>query len=174
MNEPTAQPELTPKERIEAWAQDNAITLESEFVPFSKSRNAKEKHPSLNWKVTLQRNGHAILTTDYSAGMGHCPSYKSGFHATEEAIAWEVEHGTKYRDITPILPDLADVLYSLALDASVLDAGSFEEWAEEFGYDTDSRAAEGLYRACLDIALKLRNGLGEAKLAELQEVTREY
>jgi hypothetical protein len=36
-------------------------------------------------------------------------------------------------------PEAADVLDALALDASGYDnAGSFEEWADEYGYDADS------------------------------------
>jgi hypothetical protein len=52
------------------------LTIESVFVPFSQSRNKKEKHNSLNWKVDLCRDGNAFLTCDYSAGIAHCPGYK--------------------------------------------------------------------------------------------------
>jgi hypothetical protein len=57
---------------------------------------------------------------------------------------------------------------------SVLDSGSFEEWAADYGFDTDSRKAETTYRACLDIALKLRNGIGEDGLRKLQEAFQDY
>ena len=62
-----------------------------------------------------------------------------------------------------IEPDKLDVINSLVMDASVLNSSSFEDWADEFGYDRDSRKAETIYRACLDIALKLRNAIGESK-----------
>jgi len=52
------------------------LTIESVFVPFSQSRNKAEKRNSLNWKVSLCRNGKAFLTCDYSAGIAHCPGYK--------------------------------------------------------------------------------------------------
>lgn len=45
-------------------------------------------------------------------------------------------------------PTVADVLSCLALDASVLKAMTFEDWASDLGYDTDSRQAEATYRAC--------------------------
>ena len=45
---------------------------------------------------------------------------------------------------------------------------------EYLGYDPDSRKAEGIYRACLELALKLRNGLGEKLLAELREAVADY
>jgi hypothetical protein len=52
------------------------LTIESVFIPFSQSRNKAEKRNSLNWKVSLCRNGKAFLTCDYSAGIAHCPGYK--------------------------------------------------------------------------------------------------
>lgn len=63
---------------------------------------------------------------------------------------------------------------SLVSDADVLDCSTFEEWADNLGYDKDSRKAEATYRECLALALKLRNGLGEAALAELREAAQDY
>ena len=51
------------------------LTVDAAFVPFSQSRNKAEKSPSLNWRVTVKRDGHDVLTTDYMAGMAHCPGY---------------------------------------------------------------------------------------------------
>lgn len=179
------------KESIEAIAAQLGLTLHSEFVPFSKSRNAGEKSPSLNWKVTLRKNGRDILTTDYMAGCGHCPSYKASVKELgskdcimrDEAIRRECETGHRALPVVgsvvrsmgmPILPDLADVLYSLASDSDALDSSGFEEWAEDYGYDTDSRKAEATYRTCLELALKLRNALGEQGLATLREALQDY
>jgi len=61
---------------------------------------------------------------------------------------------------TPILPDSVDVLSSLLMDAGAIDSGSFEEWARDTGYDTDSRKAESAYRACMATAVALRAALG--------------
>ena len=60
--------EQTPKDRILQWAAKHGATMTAEFIPFSQSRNKGDKSPSLNWRVTIQRNGRAVLTTDYSAG----------------------------------------------------------------------------------------------------------
>lgn len=172
------------------------LSIRAEFVPFSQSRNAKPdakpSERSLNWRVTLVRrrdNGDArfsdILTTDYSAGIGHCPSYRQGMRWTLEnaaAIESETEKGRRapaYRRSNPIggkpiMPDPVDVIASLALDSDVLDYSAFEQWAPEFGYDPDSRKAESTYRACLEIALRLRNGLGESDLAALRAAAADY
>lgn len=57
-------------------------------------------------------------------------------------------------------PTVSDVLDSLASDASTVeDCSSFEEWAGEFGYDTDSRSAEATYKAVLRNTQELRDML---------------
>jgi hypothetical protein len=177
--------ETTTKQSIEKAAAELGLTMKAEFVPFSKSRSAGEKTPTLNWKVTLLKDGREVLTTDYSAGCAHCPSYKQGDNtvAGRDLIKRECETGHRALPIVgsvaksmgmPIYPEFADVLHSLASDADVIDCGGFDEWADSLGYDTDSRKAEGIYRTCLEIALKLRNALGESGLATLREAVTNY
>lgn len=168
------------------------LTVESVFVPWSQSRNQKAKPKlsdySLNWRVALKRNGREVLTTDYSAGIAHCPSYKQGGRRITyeaNAVIWECEHGKAAfvgqntgtimpRNKTPLQPKAADVLSSLVSDSAVLDAGGFEAWARDCGYDTDSRQAEAIYSACLDIALKLRSALGDDGMRELRSALEDY
>lgn len=172
-------------ERVSA-CEALGLTVEAAFVPWSKSRNAGEKNPSLNWTVRVMRNGRAIVETAYSAGMAHAPAYQ----AKPPAPSWrsvdgyarllrECETGRRainalYNGIHVILPNPLDVLSSLAMDSYVLDSGGFEGWADSLGYDTDSRRAEGIYRACLEIGLKLRTGLGDAGLSKLREAFEGY
>ena len=167
-----AKPELT--EAIESLG----ITLESTFVPFSQSRNKGEKNRSLNWTVTVKVWGRDVLTTDYGTGIAHAPSYRQTLGAMNvdmaEAIAYETEHGKTKRGKPIPPPDPCDVVYSLAMDADVLNYSGFEDWASNFGYDTDSRSAEKTYRACLEIALALRNAIGEDGLRQLQEACQDY
>lgn len=60
-------------------------------------------------------------------------------------------------------PKLADVLCSLQMDvSSAVNAGDFEDWASDLGYDTDSRKAEQIYRACLKSADDLAELFGES------------
>lgn len=137
-----------------------------------------------------------ILTADYSQGVAYAPAHKARprggasrpndrFVASlrEKAIAAEIETGRVHefgessfmgrdgiRDTRKAIdaPPIGEVLQSLARDSDVIDAGGFENWASEFGYDPDSRTAESIYRACLEHALALRGHLGEANLAELR------
>jgi hypothetical protein len=103
----------------------------------------------------------------------------------EFALAHETEHGTKARVTAlgarcyvtgdkPIVPDICDVVACLVSDASAIDCRSFEDWASDLGYDTDSRKAEATYRACLETGLALRASLGNAGFAKLQTACEGY
>jgi hypothetical protein len=186
------------KNEIVALLDKHEITLQAKFVPWSQSRNfdpANVKHPenkSLNWKVTLLYRNRPVIETDYMAGIGHSPAYKDARKigrgvslGCEAAINGEVETGYRHKyneamDWTEpkrkelLLPDTCDVIHSLLLDGNAIDHPSFEDWASDFGYDTDSRKAETMYRACLDIGLKLRASLGDELLRELRDAFQDY
>ena len=187
---------------LKKMVADLGLVMESEFVPFSQSRNKDDKHPSLNWKVTIKRmakidgeykpgSERVILTTDYMAGCAHTAAYKASIKVLgnrdsvdrQAAIDAECERGAAFSrfwmgnvltDGAAHEPDILDVLYSLVSDSDVLDHSTFEDWANEFGYGADSRKAESIYRACLEIALKLRNGLGETELTKLRDAFQGY
>jgi len=86
---------------------------------------------STHWKCVL-RIGSRCMTTHFSRGPAICQE-----------------------------PTAAEVLSCLALEARTIEnARSFEEWAQELGYDADSRAAESTFKACQRGAKKLRSLLG--------------
>jgi hypothetical protein len=72
----------------------------------------------------------------------------------------------------PVPPSAADVLYSLILDSDALDR-SFEEWACDFGYDTDSRKALDTYLDCQRAGHEVRALLGDDFQA-FADASREY
>lgn len=169
------------------------ITVESVFVPFSQSRSKDSEYPNLNWRVTIKRNGRDVLTTDYVAGMAHCPGYNkkphAGFHGSNSiyrriVTRAECEKGKPVKQVLAnddcmhgkewIEPSPVDVLYSLFMESDVLDSGGFEGWADNLGYDADSRAAESIYRDCLDLALQMRAGFGSDGMAALQTAFEDY
>jgi hypothetical protein len=224
------------KETLDRAAEIAALglTVESRFVPFSQSRSKDESRATLNWRVTVKRHGRDVLTTDYSAGIAHCPGYKaskapSAFQPSDYTThngkpyagstsarrrATPVEALSQYREAiaaaecesgvvmeldffgrgsdnvfkvkktrrpdsertaeTPILPDTLDVLYSLHMESDVLNYATFADWAETYGYYSDSRSAESTYRACLEIALAWRAGLGESGMARLSDIFQDY
>ncbi len=169
------------------------LTVTAEFVPWSKSRShtagAKVTERSLNWRVTLHHKGRAVMTIDYAAGIAHCPSYarmrRDGRWISvsdAEALEFETEKGRRagrrgepaYLPGAPIEPRAADVIASLANDAAAIDYPEYEAWANDLGYDPDSRKGEAIYRACLQTGLRLRATLGDADLATLRDAAANW
>ena len=158
--------------------------MESVFVPWSQSRNKNDKYPSLNWKVTIKYNGKEVLTTDYMSGCGHCPSYSQReTYESKISVKEECEKGIKVRTGStgltfpdrkkPILPNFADVMYSLVMDSEAFEY-DFEDWCGNFGYETDSRKAEKIYNECQEIALKLIRVIGTDGLQKLRDAYQDY
>ncbi len=182
---------MSDKTKINETIAELGLTMTTEFIPWSKSRNAGEKEPSLNWKVTILRNGRAFLTTDYMQGKGHCLAQQvpmsmfGGQNSVlrDDAVRLECETGKESHALAngQIIsgkaisgPDITDVLYSLVTDSDVIEHPTYEDWAENFGYDPDSRKGEAIYRACLETALKMRNAIGEDGLAKLRDAFQDY
>lgn len=173
-------------ETLDREARGVGLHLEATQVPWSQSRNAKEEQPTVEWRCQLRKGfatlgGEAdrlVLAFDYSQGVAHLDGYWQSIQG--DARIRNVCEGLPDRPPTSVdrplravPPTLANALYSLLLDGSAIDYGTFEEWAGEFGYDTDSRKAEKAYRDCLEIGLKLRSAVGGEMLQRFQELAQE-
>lgn len=138
----------------------------------------------LDYTIELSLGVRSIIKTEYHMGIGHVPGFSSMKFTTDvwRDLKETFKDGkvSKTRNLfgrtnaVPILPELRDVMCCLLMDASVLDYSSFEDWANEYGYDTDSRKAETTYRQCIETALKLRNALGDLRLEQLRNAYRDY
>jgi hypothetical protein len=184
---------------LETLIPDLGIKYGAVFIPFTQSRSFKKgaEHDSttwnLNWIVTITRDSapRAYVRTDYSQGVAHIPGYRLAprpfqndyYHACWEAAergraafpkVWSF-HGMGYtpgRALPP--PKFADVLHCLLLDGQAIEAGSFEDWASDFGYDTDSRRAEDIYRACLEMGRELRSMFTTPERDQLNQLFQDY
>ena len=59
-------------------------------------------------------------------------------------------------------PSVSNLLECLILDASGVDRSqSFEDWADEYGYDPDSRKAKRLYKTIEVESLRLKEFFGD-------------
>jgi hypothetical protein len=169
---------------LETFMAERHVTIEARFVPWAQSRSVKPRPTlsdrSLNWYITVFVAGRPVHSFDYSAGIGHCPSYSHSARPTldyAERIAFETERGYAYRagfNGKKIEPDTCSVLASLALDVDALNYATFEQWAEACGFSTDSRSAEQVYKACLSTGLALRSALGEAGLNALHTAAQDF
>jgi len=114
------------------------------------------------WSATLHR-GSQTLTTPYRMGTAH---------VGRKGHTWF--DGTTWPKYEPTPPTIEIVLDSLASDAGAYEqARNFEDFAADFGYDTDSRKAERMYQACGEVSKQLRTFLGlEEFRMLLEEVER--
>ena len=168
---------------IDAAIESLGLGMTAVFIPWSQSRNykkdAKLSDYSLNWKITFYKNGREFMNTFYSAGIGHCKNQpkiqgKPTIYESNQIIAECEARSICEGGITRTKPNPRDVFYSIVADSDVLDHGSFEDWASDYGYDQDSRKAEAIYRLCLAHALAIKASLGDEGLKKLQEVYRDY
>lgn len=66
-------------------------------------------------------------------------------------------------------PDPVEILWAIARDGDALQS-TFKDWCSDLGYETDSRKAEKIYRACQDNALRLRKILSADKIQEIAQL----
>ncbi|AEY69524.1 hypothetical protein AH2_00013 [Burkholderia phage vB_BceS_AH2] len=125
-----------------------AFILESMGVSFAFLR-INERPDSLmsdmpagssHWRVLIKR-GDKEMTVHYSMGPAHVG-----------------------------IPEAADVFNSLLMDTSDIDGEAFEDWAENLGYDPDSRKAERIFKACQETALHLQTVFTRSELDDLREI----
>ena len=187
---------LTEQETLQRAAVRLELSVSAKFVPFSQSRSKEQKDCNLNWKVTLQRNGRDIITTDYSAGQAHCPAHKLRKTPNQDlfwplrfdqvqraAISAECETGRAHvigfsghiKCInTPILPDECNVIYMFVDNSDVLNYSGFSDWADNKSYGSDSIKARAIYDDCLSIALNVKQAFTASEWESLQSACQDY
>jgi len=118
----------------------NTYRIHSEAKMVGENPNCPDWTDAYHYRVTLRTyRPLRQLTVHFSMGYGHSRE-----------------------------PEAFDVLECLAMDYYDKQE-TFEGWAENLGYNTDSRKAERTYRACVEQAEKLERFLGDEKLQELLE-----
>jgi hypothetical protein len=173
---------------LTATLTEKGFTLEAS-APRGEVRDGT--WPCISYTVTLKKDGREIYSGPYSLGVGHVDFKKAKAHSfkigytTEialiasgktlidnQATASAAAAVAKFQKVAPKLPD---VLQSLLLDGSpFFNAESFEGWAGELGYDTDSRKASAMYKTCMETGRALQAALGPDKIKELQELLQDY
>jgi len=118
---------------ISQFCNKYGITLDAEWTERNPNM-ADGKYPMTHWRVTLKRaNPRRQMTVIFSMGMAHTGQ-----------------------------PGVDDVMNCLLMDASGMEyAENFEDWANEYGYDPDSRTAEHIYESTRQQTAKLRQFLGD-------------
>ena len=154
----------------------------------------------ISYVVAVDHAGQEVWKGNYHIGVGHVDPKKAGnawngFQASkltesERAMlhAWQTRPGVKFSDplnqaklaaklakMQSVTPQLEDVCHSLLSDgAAHFDSLTFEEWASDLGYDTDSRKAEKTFTACVEIGRAFARSISREKLECLREWACNY
>lgn len=125
------------------------------------------------WHVQMQRD-NIFEFFDYYTGIGHRKS-KNPIPSEIARLGKNILARKEWeeRNVLPVAPHVAGVLYSLVLDS---EAGgqSFNNWCSDFGYDSDSIKAFETYQACCKEAKQLAKLFKRAELETLKEALQDY
>jgi hypothetical protein len=174
------------------------LSMTAVFVPQSHSRHAisadkrsggynGKGEPCINWKCTVFLNDRELWTGDYTQGIGHVSRPAAAWIRKEygrdtciggHAAYMELcEAGRILRPGFPgnaiTAPSLRDVFHSLLMDGEAY-VMSFEEWADNYGFSSDSRKAEATYIECAAIGRALSAGLSSEALDGLRDLFQDY
>lgn len=117
------------------------------------TRNDSAFARDFSFLIALKLNGAPLWDGAYVMGAGH-----------------------RQADGSPAVPEIADVLHSIFLDASCFeDAGDLLEFASEFGYATDTHdernKVRSVFQTCARTARHLRDGLDDQQHATLTQLS---
>lgn len=162
---------------IQQFLTKYPVTIELTEVPENPSME-KSKDEMINYYVTLAFEGR-MMSLYFSTGLGWVETrtgqsaqgvtYRKRdktFLVRSGNTLYDGNDGRMFGKYRIRKPKVEDVLNCLASDASGIDQ-SFEDWASELGYDTDSRKAEQIYQTCQKQARELRQLLGVTVFEEL-------
>ena len=158
------------KDKINQELKDKGFAIESELA----RDDFDGRGGAAVWSVTITRNG-GVFQTEYTQGC-HFRHHRVNGHPIQPLALsgrMTVAQAAKNKQTIPDEPTLADVMSSLVWDAqSVADGQTFEDFADEMGYDTDSREAERVYNGCRDEYFGLIRLAGD--LDELSQMFQDY
>jgi hypothetical protein len=132
---------------IEQFISDARISMTAARV--DRNSHMEDSDRMDHWKCTLVRIVAASSKKVYRAKMTTYFSMGYG-------------HGGRE-------PQTREVLDCLTSDASSVEWDSFEDWADNLGYDRDSRKAERIYKTIERETVKLKKFLGANLFDELNQ-----
>ena len=136
---------------IDTFARVHGLTIKSEYA--DRNPNMPDSRDMDHWKVTLTRRA---IQPQYDTWKGYKGKIKQPTIAARMTLHFSKGYWHNGKE-----PDVTEVLDCLASDACGLDnSPDFAQWCGEYGYDTDSRKALKIFKACEHSAARLRRFLG--------------
>lgn len=117
---------------------------------------------------------HVRMTADWADSNPHMSDMPDGSSHWKCVLRHGRKSMTVYFSQGPAIsrePTVVDVLDCLASDSANIEDG-FENWAEDLGYDTDSRKAEHIYKTVAQQTAALKRLFTDEELALLYGAER--
>lgn len=180
------------KTDLASLADCYGITLELTERPKGEIR--EDQWACVTFQVEILRDSKVIWSGRYSQGIG-CFDVKEVIRYARRwgHYAWAnglKRHGLsgRFKDKLGLVrllaafasgnkkkPRVDDVLYACFLDGQPdFDCQSFEDFAFEMGYDTDSIKARKIYDECLSTGRQFRAAFDHQELEKLREAAHEH
>lgn len=121
---------------IDKFAKKHNLKLQLTKTPFRVGANS-------DWDAQASHYMYKITATE--GDLYNKPAI-TGYYSQGSAIKTQ--------------PTIADILNALILDTNSVGITSFEDWASEFGYNTDSRKAFDIYHECMKEYEQLKTFFG--------------
>ena len=141
------------------------ITMAARFLQYCNTSK------QFAWEVTLTRDSKTLVTP-YFAGVAHCTRVDYPRKGGEVRITQDIARALQpfgrltISDcegyVSPTPPDLASMLACLQSDARAGEHCTYEDFADEFGTDPDSRSGERTWRKCQNMRSKVQKLLGSS------------
>jgi hypothetical protein len=140
----------------------------------ARNNTPRQTGPGFDYWAKYRKPGQPVALFPGAHGFPGPGNLKAPAECEPSNQSRQTEVFASFAKLTePILPTLTDVLYALNSDAqSVCHGQTFEDFCADFGYDDDSRKAEGIFNACRDTWCALIR-LG-ADFDELSELFQDY
>lgn len=139
-----------------------------------------EKQNALSGNSTMEEWGITLFKSNSSKHKGQSFEYFTGFEYRETVRGFKAVHmqnktsvSGPWRATKSKTPHIAGFLYSALLDMQASEE-SFNNWCDNFGYDSDSIKAFNTYQACNEVADKLKAVIPHACIAQLREALQDY
>ena len=155
---------------------ETGIKVDEALAAWGIAFTARYIGESKQWEgqtVDTFRVSIGAYETDYHMGFGNRKArpgvVRPKFYNPRciAAAEWDALH------LKPVAPTAASVLYCLLSDMEAIDQ-SFVDWADDLGYDTDSRKALAIYEACCDTGRELRKVFTPTQRADLRGLLQDY
>lgn len=163
----------------ESWAGfTDSLTRDGELtgLQYHYAPSHDDDMPDDDIEYILECMGVGVTVTRISDRPDDLSEWGAGAHHWKFTITRGKQEHTGYYSqgsAHTVIPTLTDVLSCLLSDAQYGEY-DFDEFCDDLGYDTDSRRAERIHRACIHVAAGMSRLFSAAEREDLTAVFNEW